>query len=694
MTVEAKDISEERLPLHPAGADVGKRHSITWRSVALGLVGVIGISALTSYNDYALNNAAMIGNNLPIGVMLYMFVIAVGINGPLSRFSPRFALSTGELVVTFSMTLVACGLPSAGLMRYLPAALIAPFWMSNSPEYLNVLKFIDLPRWLYPHMSSSDPTTWANDPVATGFIGRWIGPGPIPYAAWTLPILCWAIFIFALYGALLCIVLLVRRQWFENERLAFPLVEIELSLLEAPLPKRALNSILSSRLFWVAFGGVFFIHLFNGCSNYWPQIVPRIPLDYNLFGITVDAPWCYMRPSARAATIYFTVVGATYFMPLNISFSIWFFFILEQIYAMVVTSFTHGDALAGTADHHFGAIFAYAAAFIWLGRHHWRLILRQAFRGRQADEPEDPYVSYPVGFWLLVVCIAVMIGWLLFAGCTWLTAVVAVFMLLLLFTVITRIVAEVGLVHGMLIAHLSRVWDLVAMTGLGKVLPLKSYFINATVDSALFDFREVVSVYSSHSLKIADVTGSVPRSRARWFIGLLAMSMVLAYFISFYSMLHTEYTYAVSLDSPGVSPINTWATTAMPRWYLMDAAAKYQAGRFYTNHNPFVSIGIGAAMMSVLSYLRLVLPWWPLHPIGYLMLGTFPDNVLWYSIFLGWLAKKLVIRLGGATMLNKAKPFFLGLVVGESLAAGMWMVVGIVLSNLGANYRPINIMPV
>ena len=65
----------------------GLRPARTW-----ALIGVIGICVLTPYNDYVLNNGAMVGNNLPIGAMLYMFILAVAINGPLSRFAPRKAL--------------------------------------------------------------------------------------------------------------------------------------------------------------------------------------------------------------------------------------------------------------------------------------------------------------------------------------------------------------------------------------------------------------------------------------------------------------------------------------------------------------------------------------------------------------------------------------------------------------------------
>lgn len=54
----------------------------TLRSILLGLMGVIFINALTPYNDYALNNAPLVGNNLPLGVVvltwLFMVLISRG----------------------------------------------------------------------------------------------------------------------------------------------------------------------------------------------------------------------------------------------------------------------------------------------------------------------------------------------------------------------------------------------------------------------------------------------------------------------------------------------------------------------------------------------------------------------------------------------------------------------------------------
>src|SRR5689334_10907377 len=113
------------LPLDPSHlpSAPGAHRAITWRSVLLGFFGVAFICGITPYNDYAVNNSYFVGNNLPLGVVVLIFVFALIINGPLSKFAPRFAFSTGEMTVMLSMMLVGCALPSSGLMRYFPPSL-------------------------------------------------------------------------------------------------------------------------------------------------------------------------------------------------------------------------------------------------------------------------------------------------------------------------------------------------------------------------------------------------------------------------------------------------------------------------------------------------------------------------------------------------------------------------------------------
>ena len=131
------------LPLAPAER---RRSATSWRSILLGLLGTILICALTPYNDYALNNTFVIGNNLPLGVVMLAFAFALLGNGPLSRWWPDLAFTSGEMTVAFSMTLVSCALPSSGLMRYFPPSLVGPYWLARSSnDYYSLLDAFNLP---------------------------------------------------------------------------------------------------------------------------------------------------------------------------------------------------------------------------------------------------------------------------------------------------------------------------------------------------------------------------------------------------------------------------------------------------------------------------------------------------------------------------------------------------------------------
>ena len=50
----------------------------------------------------------------------------------------------------------------------------------------------------------------------------------IPYADWVEPLIWWCIFLLALYMAMVSIAVILRRQWMERERLAYPVAQVGL----------------------------------------------------------------------------------------------------------------------------------------------------------------------------------------------------------------------------------------------------------------------------------------------------------------------------------------------------------------------------------------------------------------------------------------------------------------------------------
>jgi hypothetical protein len=683
------------------------RPAVTWRSTLLGLIGVVIICGLTPYNDYALNNTFLVGNNLPIGVVMMSFLFVLFVNAPLHRWLPRYALNAGELSIALSMTLVSCALPSSGLMRYFPPSLVSPFYASvGNRTFLDLMDQMHLPRWIFPEFTGKGPRQWQIDPIVNDYIGRWTEDGPYPYAAWIRPAVVWGIFLFALYGALLCLVSIVRRQWFENERLPFPLAQIHLALIEQPAPGRAINSVLRKRPFRIGFAAVFVLHVWNGFAQYYPKFFPEIPVYYNVLYSTMrNPPWSYVTPDLKGAAVFFTAVGVTYFLSNSIAFSLWFFFIAMQVWRMIVGSYTGDPGAYGTnggMDQHIGGVLAFAGSFVWVGRKHWKMVIAQAFRRPKQGEPRGRYLSYPLAFWGLFACFVVMISWLWAAGCTLIGAIVMVTLLLTLFMVITRIIAESGLMHGQLQVPINYPWVMASTYGFPMISPLKTFYFASMLQTVHFDFREVMPVYASHGMRIVDQAafgnrdsmddGKATRRAGLQLVGLLTLSLLVGYVVSFGSTLWTEYTYGWTLDTPGHMP-NEWGALTVPRESLVDATVQYAKGAYHPQHRPLGNFLFGLVFVSGLSVLRLRFAWWPLHPIGFLMLYTNPVSKLWLSILIGWMAKNLILRFGGTRFYTGAKPFFLGLIVGESAAAGLWLVVGIVRSSLNLPYHAVNILP-
>jgi hypothetical protein len=672
--------------------------------VTLGLLGVTLICGLTPYNDYALNNTFMVGNNLPLGVVMLLFIMIIGINGPLSRWAPARALSSGEIAVAFAMTLVSCALPSSGLMRYFPATLIIPFWQANTrPDFVNVLYEMHLPRWLFPSFSGDTPWDWMRDPLTSGFATRFDPEQPVPYRAWLVPALTWGVFLMALYAALLCLSAIVRRQWFDNERLPFPLAQIQLALVEAPPPRRFFNAILSCRSFWFAFAAIFLVHLWNGLAKTDPKHFVAIPVYYDLDAMFNGPPWIYADYKLKNAAVFFTVVGVTYFLSGPVAFSLFAFFLILNIARMLQGTYTGDPSLPGVNDETFGGAIAFALAILWIGRKHWVMVIAQAFRGHREGEPIGRYLTYPQAFWTLVICIVVMVAWLWLAGCTIGGAITLVVLLLTGFLVIARIIAETGLIHGALRISLVRPWQMMVTAGFANPVPLETFYLGSLLQSTHYDFREVATVYTTHGMRVMDQTAFIGHDAAvdhtherrigRMFMYLLMLSLFVGYFVSFASTLWTEYRYAWTQDVTHKVPINDWGADQNVKIQTIDATVKYAQREYFPQHDPIKHFFIGAGITALLSFLRLRYTWWPLHPIGFLILGTYPGNHLWPSIFIGWLAKTLIVKFGGSKFYVACKPFFIGLIVGEGVAAGFWLVVGIVLSAMGKEFSAVNIMP-
>jgi hypothetical protein len=104
-------------------------------------------------------------------------------------------------------------------------------------------------------------------------------------------------------------------------------------------------------------------------------------------------------------------------------------------------------------------------------------------------------------------------------------------------------------------------------------------------------------------------------------------------------------------------------------------------------------IATGATIVLLLCFLRYRFLAWPLHPIGFLTAHTYPMQVFWLSIMIGWLCKWLVMKLGGVRIYRKLSPLFLGMIVGTTFSSVFWIVIKIISYSGGEQGKAILFLP-
>jgi hypothetical protein len=678
--------------------------AVTLRGVALGLLGVVLICGLTPYNDYVVGNTYLIGNYLPVGVVL-LVLLAAAVNAPLARWKPRWALHGPELAVALGMVLVACAVGGAGLMRWLPSGLIGlQYHASSSPDASRVIHGLEIAEWVFPTF-----TTPAEERLSDTVIQYYMMRTPremdslrvrvhsVPWRAWLTPAVAWGVLLIGVFGAILCLAAIVRHQWMENERLPFPLATVWLSLIEPPARGRALNGLFSSRGFWFACGLVFVIHLVNGLSLYYPKLVPAIPLGYNFGGLFEENPLRHSEWLFKISRVYFSLVGIAYFVRTNITFSLWAFYVILQIVLIGYGSFGQEFPSAARFDQQLGSLVMFGAGIIWLGRNHWRMVLRQMFRGPAPDDPEGAYLPYRLAGWGFVAGNVVVVGWLMAAGATLAGAVVVTLVLMLSMLVIARVVAETGLFFMSLGLYFPRPF----IMGLHMpVVPVhttqESFMAAGLINQSLgVTLRESLSPFATHALRIGDAHGvATGRTRGVSFMMMLVLALVVGYLVSGAATLYVQYNYGSTLAGPDAPMINAQALD-IPREIIGDVMRYEPPFRGYDARESVwrhFLIGIGVTALLVLLQFRFVS--WPLHPVGFVLMYSYPLAAVWFSLFIGWLIKVPLIRFGGADLYRASRGFFIGLIVGEAGAAALWLVVAVIRSSLGLQYHLINLLPV
>lgn len=646
-----------------------ERRAVTGRAVLVGLACSAFFAAFTPYNDIKVGATMIAGNQFPAGALFVVLFLIGVVNVILRRVRPGRAFTPGELLTVWTLILVASGIPSGGLMRFLIPHIVAPHYHSNAANEWERKVWADTPNWL----KIRDATA-----VKAFYEGYPRGRERVPWEAWAEPLLFWAILAALFLMASFCVASLLRRQWVENEKFAFPLVAVPLLLAEEPEDGRLLNRWMRRPLFWLAAFLVTGLHSLKGVHLLYPAI-PDLPIAYNLLDYLPSPPWNQLDWFPIA--LYPLMLGLTYLLSLEVALSFWLFFLFYkfQILLCAIYNWQMPGVLGAHGYKQFHALQSFGGAVgllvwvAWTGRRHLRDIWEKATGGAEARSIDDSreMLSYRATLFGIVLSYGGIALWLYLARVPPSLILLSLLLMTLALVIISWMVCQAGMLF---VQTAYGAIDIIAPVRGTAGLSMPPLYTQYRFDSSFFyNTREMVIPSVLEGAKAADAVGF----SARRLFGVMAASVGITLVISGAASLALPYY------NGGATAINNdWVYNAAPQKPLLLFGGMATVPYVGSWTNALHILGGFAGVLGLLvsrAYLGL-----GLHPIGFLGASVHATHALWFSMFLGWLFKSLILRYGGMRLYTTFLPFFLGLIVGDVLNAVVWIALGYA---TGTGYR-------
>jgi hypothetical protein len=634
---------------------------VTWRAVFAAIIIIVLTSPAAFYGEIvwggSVEAAWGTGAPGPWPVSL-LFLMTAAMALPVLR---RMRFTRRELLTVYSVVIVATPLTSRTVLFYVLPKVVLYYYMARAYPIWETTWLTLVPSWFAPSSAAAIE--------AFGLGQAWV-----PWSLWAVPLAMWGSFMVALFGASLCLVAILQRQWVTNERLAFPLAQIPLETVREPATGAA-GGLPVAWPFWAGFIGSLAFSFVSGLSRRIPAL-PAIPSAVPIM------EWQGVGPLAGLGRIELLIlpwlVALAYIIPKELSFSVWFLWIVRILLTVVAIAAGATPQLPEDwwrsdfpAPYHqaFGALVALGLWGFWIARRHIAHVLKAAVRwGGESDDAGEalPYRWAVIGF---VCCFAWLVVFFMLAGCRMVFGLAFVALVVGAYLVYARVQADTALnpitwhLHDALLTPIgSR-----ALQPREVISLITMCWLTFPVPESVFS---VCSINALTSFKIADAAQINLRRLTYAMLGGFAVSLGVGVFVMMTGLYHYGF-------------FNTGSGTA-PYWPSLMSRHDGNAIQYLiTNPSGPDVHGIlgfiaGAVVCVALGVLRLRFWWWPLHPVGYIVAMGWGQSQYTFPFFFGWAAKALVIRYGGLRLYRWTVPLAIGVIVGDLLNATIWSVIGLV----------------
>ena len=615
----------------------------------LGLCALIAVGL--PYGEFVIKGTRLgLSSSTPAAFFLLFWLLAL-VQPLLGLMRRHWAFNRAELLLITAMMMLATAIPSRGFTGAAIPAISSVLYYATPENNWAELLVPHIPTWLV-----------VQDEVAIKQFYEGLPRGEsIPYGAWVEPLLWWLLFMAAFYLVLICTMVIMRRQWMDHERLLYPLVQVPLGMIEdGPQPAR-IKPFLRNPIMWAGFAVPAILNTINSFSHYY-EFAPRVDLNLPL-ALGHDAVVLSIR-------LNYLMMGLAYFINTGISGSLWFFYLLAKAQEWACSTlgiftteqldaYSHAGPTTGMLSHQsMGAMIALVVLGLWTARGHLKAVWQQARAGGSAAGELLSYRTAVVG---LAVGLVVMGLWLWQTGLPWWAVVLFLGAAFAIFFALTRVIVEAGLssaVEGL--SGAGFVVSGVGSTALGATGMMALGFTLAWAgDLLVFMMAPCANgIRMLHGLKVG----------RRRVLAMLTAALAIGLLGSIYATLNLGYQYgALNLHRQYFSGLFAFEPFRLAARFIETPTGPYWLGWLWN--------GVGAAVMALLLWARHHLLWWPLHPIGYVASGTWILGNIWFSIFLAWLIKSVVLKYMGPNGYRSTRWFFLGVILGQFASGGAWLVV-------------------
>ncbi len=635
------------------------------------LLGFIGIC-------YSINDAHVLGQFAWLGFIPYALMLHKPIWQACSK---RMILNSRELILSLSIVLVGAWTAGAGLAQFHAYTHIIPWTKYDARIQQQKYESLDyVPQHLWPAggltaLKRADNMRERQRVYDDFLIGDTEDKKTTPWDAWASTLLHWTPFMICLSACFIGLSLIVHQQWSKHEQLPYPLAKIAGTVFEKN-DQQALPKLFYMRSFWVAFLCVSAFHGLRLLHAWWPNNFPAIYTSANFKFLYNIFPTLLKSGAHQITTFHFSfaAIGICYFLSREIGLTLGISkfllaFIGVQVYLSTGTTLGHSDVSNSTA----GAYIAYAAVILFTGRHYYSSVFGKAFSFKAAKDHEKNGV---IGARLTVLAFA----GLLLSLCTsfqldFFLALTLSLLTLLSFIVFTRVICETG------IPYLQINWSpsvlMTSMFGISSIGAAPLVIMQYITTAVFMDAKNAMMPFVSNSLKMADDY----HIKLRRLCTVMLLVVCAAIVVSLCTRLSQLYDMGANAMNDGyaknwvqnnflnISTDNLSKLDAIGLRNAPDVADERSIMQRISVWDPdgrtFLLMSLGAIGVIAFFFLRFRFPGFALHPVMFLIWGTWPLGTTFYSFFIGWLIREITIRYCGDKIYQSAKPFFIGLIVGE-----------------------------